>query len=185
MSNLLLIGARGSGKTAVGRRAAERLGAPWRFLEMDEVLVTRLGMPISDFFATHGEAAFRDEERALLAEIGQGRRQIVACGGGVAGTAESLAAARAAGTLVWLDAPISVLLERRLGDPIEANRPALLRRLAPLKAHDLEGYLRLEIPTILARRAPYYAQADYILHTSGLDVERVAAMVAALAESLA
>jgi len=50
MSNLLLIGARASGKTAVGRRAAMLLGDGWGFIEMDEALVERLGMPIAEFF---------------------------------------------------------------------------------------------------------------------------------------
>jgi shikimate kinase len=181
MANILLVGARASGKTAVGRRASARLGAPWRFLEMDQELVTRLGMPIADFFARMGEAAFREAERALLAEIGTGNRQIVACGGGVAGTAESLAAARAGGTLIWLETPAPVLIARRLTDPDEEARPALLPALAALKATDLEGYLHVEVPTILGRRQSYYAAADFTLATEGLDVERLAVIVAALA----
>lgn len=183
MGNILLIGARASGKSAVGRRAAERLGADWRFLEMDQVLVERLGMPISQFFETYGEGAFRTAEHALLAEIACGDRQIVACGGGVAGTPESLAAARAAGTLVWLDAPALVLIARRLADPAEPDRPPLIASLALLKATDLEAYLHVEVPTILARRSPHYAQADLVIATGGLDVERIAQIVASLAAS--
>ncbi|MBI3945629.1 MAG: shikimate kinase [Armatimonadetes bacterium] len=182
MGNILLIGTRGTGKSAVGRRTVALLGGDWRFLEMDEALVARLGMPIGDFFAARGEAAFREEERALLAEIAQADRQIIACGGGVAGTVESLAAARAAGVLVWLDTPVPELLARRLADPHEAARPPLLAGFDALKAGDLKGYLRIEIPTILARRRPCYARADFILATTGLDAERLAAIVAALAE---
>ncbi|HOJ20379.1 MAG TPA: shikimate kinase [Armatimonadota bacterium] len=181
MSNLLLIGARASGKTAVGRRAATLLGEGWGFLEMDEALVERLGMPIAEFFRVHGEEAFRREERALLEEVGRGQRRVVACGGGVAGTAESLALARATGTLVWLDTPVPELIARRLADPDEAARPALLHELAELKRQDLEGYLRVEVPTILARRQAFYAGADFTLYTAGLSVERLAQIVAALA----
>jgi len=181
VGNILLIGARASGKSAVGRRAAELLGAGWRFVEMDTALVQRLGMPIADFFATRGEAAFREAEAALLAGLAQGDRQVVACGGGVAGTPESLQAARATGTVVWLDAPEGELLARRLADLEEPARPALLPALGTLKTQDLAAYLRVEIPTLLARRRPYYAGADYVISTEGMGVERVAAVVAALA----
>lgn len=183
MANLLLIGTRGSGKSAVGRRAAALLGDGWRFVEMDQALEERLGMPIPEFFAARGEAAFRDAERELLTAIAATDRQIIACGGGVAGTQESLNRARSAGKLVWLDTPVPELIARRLADPDEGHRPPLLPALATLHAVDLDAYLRVEIPTILAHRQPHYAQADYVIATTGLGPDQLAAVVAALARA--
>lgn len=184
MGNLLLIGTRGSGKSAVGRRLAELLGGDWQLLEMDEALVERLGMSIAGYFAAHGEDAFRAEERALLAELGGREHLVVACGGGIAGTAESLEAARAAGTLVWLDTPVEELIARRLADPDEAARPALLAGLSHLKTTDLEGYLRIEVPTILGRRRAFYAGADFTLSTRSLGIARIAEVLAGLVAAL-
>ena len=168
----------------MGRRAARLLGGAWHFVEMDEALVRRLGMPITDFFAAHGEAAFRESESGFLAELARRDRQIISCGGGVAGTAESLQSARAVGTLVWLDTCERDLLTRRLGDPKEAERPALLPGFAAMKAADLPGYLRVEVPTILAHRRPFYSQADYVVTTYNLSSRRVATIVAAIARAV-
>lgn len=181
LGNILLVGTRASGKSAVGRRAAEVLGGGWGFVEMDAALVQRLGTSIAECFRVRGEAAFREAEAAFLADLAGNDRQIVACGGGIAGTPESVAAARQAGTLVWLEAPAAVLLARRLADPDEGARPALLPALSALKAADLDAYLRVEIPTILSRRAPHYAQAHFTIATEGLSVERLAGIVAAVA----
>ena len=60
-------------------------------------------------------------------------------------------------------------------------RPALLASLAALKAQDLEAYLHVEVPTILERRRACYAQADYTIATAGLELDRVAQIVACLA----
>ncbi|MDH7569659.1 MAG: shikimate kinase [Armatimonadota bacterium] len=181
MGNLLLIGARGCGKSVVGRRTAALLGPAWRFVEMDRALVDRLGMPIAEFFARHGENAFRAAESALLDEIARGARQVVACGGGVGATPFSLDAARAAGTVVWLDTPEHELIARRLADPNEPARPPLLPELAALKAADLAAYLHVEVPSVLARRRGCYAGAHYVVATTGLDVDRLASIVAELA----
>ena len=62
-----LVGMPGSGKSTVGRQLARRLDVP--FVDMDQHLESRLGCSIRDYFALHGEEAFRDQESALLAEL--------------------------------------------------------------------------------------------------------------------
>src|SRR5580704_2926562 len=59
---IVLTGFMGSGKTTVGPLVAIRLG--WRFIDADDVIVAETGMAITEFFARHGEAAFRERERA-------------------------------------------------------------------------------------------------------------------------
>ncbi|MBQ3032659.1 MAG: shikimate dehydrogenase [Anaerotignum sp.] len=66
-SNLVLIGMSGGGKTSLGRKAAKKLGKA--FVDTDEEIVKRIGMPIADFFAQEGEAAFREIETEVLHEF--------------------------------------------------------------------------------------------------------------------
>jgi shikimate kinase len=77
-----LVGLPGGGKSTVGRQLAKRLGA--RFLDSDTVLEERIGMPIRQFFDEFGEAAFRDQEEAVIDELtlGPGEPLVLATGGG-------------------------------------------------------------------------------------------------------
>lgn len=71
----------GSGKSTVGRHLARQLGL--RFVDSDAVLEQRIGMPIRDYFAQHGENAFRDLEQDLVDELTQQSGIVLATGGGV------------------------------------------------------------------------------------------------------
>lgn len=75
---LVLIGPMGAGKTSVGRRVARTLGLP--FHDSDKIVVRDHG-PIPELFAQHGEAHFRDLERAAVAEA-LAAGGVVALGGG-------------------------------------------------------------------------------------------------------
>ncbi len=79
--NLLLIGYRGSGKTAVGRIVAQRLG--WDAIDADEVLEGRARKSIAQIFADDGEPAFRDLESQVLSDLIARERQVLSLGGGV------------------------------------------------------------------------------------------------------
>ena len=78
---IVLVGMMGAGKSTVGRRLAGRLRR--RFADADRVLEDRLGVPIATMFELEGEAAFRDREAGLLAELVMDRDQVLATGGGV------------------------------------------------------------------------------------------------------
>jgi shikimate kinase len=74
--NLALIGMPGCGKSTVGRHLARHLGL--RFVDADTELESRIGMPIRAFFETHGEAAFRDEEQAVIEDLSHGQGLLIA-----------------------------------------------------------------------------------------------------------
>lgn len=78
--SIVLTGFMGTGKSTIGQLVASRLQRP--FLDMDAVLETRLNQPIVDFFATHGEEAFREQETQLCAELAQREGCVISTGGG-------------------------------------------------------------------------------------------------------
>ncbi|HNT40166.1 MAG TPA: shikimate kinase [Rubrivivax sp.] len=77
---IALVGMPGSGKSTVGRQLARHLRVG--FVDSDAVLEQRLGMPIRDWFAQHGEESFRDREQAVIDELTQGTAGVLATGGG-------------------------------------------------------------------------------------------------------
>jgi shikimate kinase len=76
---LILVGLPGSGKSTVGRQLARRLGLP--FNDSDHVIEQRIGCSIRSFFDREGEAAFRDIEEEVIADLCT-QEGVIATGGG-------------------------------------------------------------------------------------------------------
>jgi shikimate kinase len=120
---IVLTGFMGSGKSTVGPLLAQRLG--WRFVDADDVIVADTGIPIAEFFARHGEAAFREREHATIARLAEEDALVLALGGGAIET-EALRELllQSAGTLlVHLDVRLETTLARCSGT--EHTRPVL------------------------------------------------------------
>jgi shikimate kinase len=79
-SSIVLVGLMGAGKSCIGRRLAARLGQP--FTDADAEIEAAAGCSIEEIFERHGEAAFRDGERRVIARLLRGPRQVLATGGG-------------------------------------------------------------------------------------------------------
>jgi shikimate kinase len=77
---IALVGMPGCGKSTVGRHLARLLGL--RLADSDAEIEHRIGMPIRQFFETHGEAAFRDLEQTVVDELTQQPGLLLATGGG-------------------------------------------------------------------------------------------------------
>ena len=99
--SIVLIGMPSSGKTTVGRILAEKCGK--QLADTDEYIIKKIGMPISDFFAKHGEAEFRRIEKETVAELSATGGRIIATGGGAVLDAENVRALKQNGVLVFLD----------------------------------------------------------------------------------
>ncbi len=99
--SIVLIGMPSSGKTTVGRILSEKCGK--QLADTDEYIVRKIGMPISDFFAKHGEAEFRKIEKETVAELSATGGRIIATGGGAVLDAENVRALKQNGVLVFLD----------------------------------------------------------------------------------
>ncbi|WP_342394963.1 3-dehydroquinate synthase [Rhodoblastus sp.] len=141
---LVLVGMMGSGKTAIGKRLAQRLGLP--FVDSDHEIEAAHRLTITEIFAHHGEAYFRDGERRVLARlIGEGER-VIATGGGAFIQPQTRALIRDRAVSIWLKAEFDVLMRRVRKRP---TRPLL-------QGPDPEGVMR----RLIDERYPVYAQAD-------------------------
>ena len=129
MENLVLIGMPGCGKTAVGRLLAEQMGRP--FYDADALLTERYG-DIPTIFAEQGEAAFREMETEILAELGKRSGAVVATGGGCVTRPENRPLLRQNGRLIWLRRPLADLPTE--GRPLSQSTALteLLERREPL-----------------------------------------------------
>lgn len=80
MKNIAFIGMMGTGKTVTSRMVAEKL--MMNYLDIDDCLVARMGMPISVAFITFGEQVFRGYEHDVMCEIVWQDNFVISCGGG-------------------------------------------------------------------------------------------------------
>jgi shikimate kinase len=136
---IVLVGAPGSGKSTVGAALAEQLGVA--FLDVDAVIVDRVGKPIAEIFADDGEPVFRAIEEQVTAEV-LDRSGVVALGGGAVLSPRTRTALRGR-RVVWLRVGLSAAL-KRVG--LDTARPLLL------------GNVRGRLLALLNERAPLYAE---------------------------
>ena len=149
-STVVLIGLMGSGKTSVGRRLAARLGI--QFIDADTEIEAAAGSSIHDIFELHGEQAFRDGERRVIARLLDGPVHVLATGGGAFMTDETRQRISDSAVSVWLRASLDTLVKR-----VERSRT---RR--PL----LEtGDPREILSALVDERYPVYGEADIIVET--------------------
>ncbi|MGH6855473.1 MAG: shikimate kinase [Aestuariivirga sp.] len=141
---LILVGLMGAGKSSVGRRLAEKLGLP--FVDADHEIEAAAGKPVSEIFADHGEAYFRDGERKVIARLLGNGPQVLATGGGAYINEETRARIQQNGVSIWLKAPLPLLMMRvmkRQGRPL-------------LRSSDPEAVMR----DLMEKRYPAYSLAD-------------------------
>jgi shikimate kinase len=159
MRNLVfLTGFMGTGKTAVGRLLARRLGR--RFIDLDREIERAAGMSVAEIFVRFGEPDFRAREQAILEQMSRLDDAVVATGGGAVLDERSRATMRASGRVVCLSADVATILERVGGG---ADRPLLA------DAADRAARVR----TLLGERAAAYADADWVVSTTQRSVDEV------------
>ncbi|HTV06730.1 MAG TPA: shikimate kinase [Acidobacteriaceae bacterium] len=164
---IVLTGFMGAGKSTIGGMLARTLG--WEFLDADTVIEARAGKTVAEIFAQHGEEVFRALEVEAIVEVVRehaGRRNLVlALGGGAVETEaiRKLFAAHRHACLVFLDAPLEVLVARCLAQPAAAERPVLADRDRLLRRFN--------------ERLPYYRGAHLTISTAGLSPGEVVARI--------
>ena len=107
MSNIVLIGMPGCGKSMVGRNLAKALDRP--FIDADREIERASQMPIPVIFDREGEEGFRKRETETLAELGKGSGAVLATGGGCVTRSENYPLLHQNGFIVWLTRDLSKL----------------------------------------------------------------------------
>lgn len=105
--NIILIGMPGCGKSTVGEMLAAKMSRP--FVDIDWEIEKRIQMSICDFFAKHGEPAFRKIESEVLDEFTRKSNLIIATGGGVIKNPNNLSLLKQNGNIVLLNRPVDQL----------------------------------------------------------------------------
>ena len=149
---IVLIGMMGAGKTSLGTRLAVRLKLA--FVDADAEVEAAAGMSIAEIFEAHGEAAFRDGERRVIARLLKTGPQVLALGGGAFVDAATRAEVLDKAISIWLDVPVDELVERVKRKP--GKRPLL----ANTDVHE-------KVTTLMREREPLYAEADIRANISG------------------
>ncbi len=171
---LVLIGARGSGKSSVARALAAKTGQ--RAIDLDEQIELDAGQTIPQIFSTEGESAFREREAQVLQGIldpssaDYAKLGALSLGGGAVLNPESQQLLRDHATVVLLRAKTSTLLQRLTSDEKSGkHRP-------PLTGFSLSD----EIEHILQERSPIYsALADFTIDTDGQSPDAIAEAIIA------
>lgn len=155
---IFLIGFMGAGKSTLGRGLASCYPS-LTYIDLDDVIEEREGMPVGEIFACRGEDYFRRRESELLREVSSGRDVIVGCGGGTPCHSGNMEWMNACGVTVLLQASLPVLLRRLLD--AQASRPMI----SGLSEKELERF----IVTKQTERAPYYNRAMFRFCSDSLE----------------
>ena len=155
---IALVGLMGVGKSTVGRKLAESLGAP--FVDSDEEIEKAAGLSVQEIFERHGEPEFRRGERRVIERLLAGPPIILATGGGAYIDPTTRALMKEKATTVWLRADLDLIWKRVNR---RDTRP-LLKRENP----------RQVLADLNAARAPIYAEADIVVDSGDFPASEAA-----------
>ncbi len=158
---IVLVGMMGAGKTSVGRRLATQLGRG--FIDSDHEIEAAAGMNIPDFFARHGEKAFRVGEAKVVERLLRDDNIVLATGGGAFVDPATRAIIEKEAVSVWIKADFDLLFARVSR---RANRPLL-------QTPDPEQTLK----DLITERYPTYALADVTIVSKDVPQDVVASEI--------
>jgi shikimate kinase len=165
--NIVLVGARCSGKTTVGKILSAMTGKV--FLDTDTLVEEKAGSSIEALIAARGWEAFRDFERQAVKVVSERDNQIIATGGGVVLDEVNVNQLAPNARVVWLDGKAEVLRQRMEAEERSGKRRPSLTGMDPLQ----------EITEVLIVRDPFYGRASTLrVDTTGLSPDEVASVIA-------
>ena len=150
----VLLGFMGAGKSTIAR------GLDPDYLDMDALIEKRLGMSIAEFFSEKGEAAFRQVETEVLADLLQ-RDQVVSTGGGVVVSQLNRDLLKTNSDNIYLKADFETLYQRIAADK-DNQRPLFFNKS------------KEELAAIFHERQAWYEEvASRVLDVTKLSPEEI------------
>jgi len=163
VSNIVITGFSGTGKSLVAREIAGQLGRD--FIDTDAEIVKLAGKPIAEIFQQDGEEKFRELEREVIKRASRRSHKVIATGGGAIVDPQNHAQLARNGFIVCLDAKPETIYQRLFQEGSHGSE------IRPL----LEGDNSLErIRQLKAQRQPYYDDVDLVINTDNLSISEVA-----------
>ena len=166
-ASIFLVGPMGSGKSAVGKVLARRLGL--RFIDSDAEIEHRTGVDIPFIFEKEGEAGFRLREREIIDDLTRQPGIVLATGGGAVLAPDNRRHLAARGLVIYLEASVAQQLERTQ----HARHRPLLRTADP----------GTRLAELMQAREPLYREVARL--TVNTDRRRVQAVVDEIVANLA
>ncbi|MDE0780428.1 MAG: shikimate kinase [Alphaproteobacteria bacterium] len=161
--SIVMVGLMGAGKSAIGRRLATQLDMP--FIDADTEIETAAGCSIEEIFERHGEEAFRDGERRVIARLLEDPPVVMATGGGAFMDETTRTLVTKFGISVWLRADLDTLVRRTAN---RNNRP-LLKSGDPVKT----------LKSLMVIRHPIYELSDITVESYDAPLEETVNRVCA------
>jgi shikimate kinase len=141
---VVFVGLMGAGKSAIGKRLAQRLNLP--FIDADKEIEAAAGCSIPEIFERHGEREFRAGERRVILRLLDNPVHVLSTGGGAFMDPETRARIAERAISVWLRADLDLMMKRVSR---RSDRP-LLQVADP----------RAKMQELMELRYPVYALAD-------------------------
>lgn len=147
---LFLVGARGCGKTTIGRALAETLG--YNFVDTDSYLLTTTGKSVAEIVSEEGWPGFRSRESLALRQV-TAPATVVATGGGMILSESNRRFMAEQGIAIWLNVPAEILAARLDASPEQDQRPTLTGK----------SMVEEIVEVLAAREALYHQTARHII----------------------
>lgn len=158
---IFLIGFMGCGKTTLGKKLASKTG--FQFIDLDKLIEEAAGKTIPQYFAEHGETAFRELERDVLQSASYHENAIIATGGGAPCYFDNMEWMNKAGLTVYISLPAAALASRL--EKAEEVRPVLKDHKGAALVQFIAGKLE--------EREPFYSKAKITASGMGLNADKL------------
>ncbi|OKP02983.1 shikimate kinase AroL [Xenorhabdus eapokensis] len=160
---LFIVGARGAGKTTIGKLLSEALS--YKFIDTDESIQTMSEMTIAELVEQYGWEHFRKLESQTLKTVSQSEC-VISTGGGMVLSLENRQYMQQNGIVIYLQASAAVLGQRLSLNPENSQRPSLTGKSI---VEEMEG--------ILVEREPLYQECASFIVDANLATEYIVSCI--------